>query len=1055
MARNKEQWKAEKRAQHTQTQSKGFFQMKRPLSHTPGVRSTAPPASSALFQLGRPTNRAPVVAGVRPAVLKPDPIQTPSQSGSSSGQAIDLTLDDDDEEEDEPMGAQQSVTTAATAATVSSAASDAVKLSMLDGNKNEDTAATRPLQQTSDMVVPIVEDNESDVDEDWPVVPSITSSPMPIPLASSVHDLATLSTSQSVSLPTTTPVSEQDSHSQTQKDVGAALDAIRKAIPFSQEGQEGNDPERNTQVEATRQQTSMPPLYGDGDDGGMDVDEDLPSQAREAGEDTTECPSTSDRIVEVENLEDGEIFEEGAAPRPTMQVQQTMMRGNRPGLFDAYSVDAMGIRSHQRIKKQKKRGKKKSKRKLEAMQMMHAPPGEIIPDFERTTRQRPFGDAPPPGQYTLAMMRNGSGPRDNAMNVRPVFRDPPPAPFQPGRPVVGGMYPPMRPPPQQLQNPPMPPPPPFEDSQILRVNRQGSMEMLGGEAERPLHAIFAEPPMQRGFKYRPVSISALRPIPSGASHSLQRSVSDQSPLPPIPHQSRAAISSPIPNKERDGSEDVDLDSLRAAALRSKVTRSLKTSTSTSVTPAVTEVDSSFSSSSSSSPPKPAHNEEKRSVSEPASPKSENELRLEILRSMTRNRKRAVSKAHDAAQVPTPPVGESNAVENPEQSSGCANAAGEDGDNVANEKPSAPQTDSTAAEKSSKATLPKASDVSDIELMVIDRSSTETDKSTSTSEQNGTGDQAKTPSARVLESAKPSGEPAVTTPEFRPLTACSQSLVIRLSPEDFSPREGGDNIRTKSTASSSLQDAIKEMRRKIAEREKEQSNRLLENAAATVSKHPSGTSSSPASLSCTPHQLSPKKVSTVVALVSGASEKSPEVRSSAIDIAKKPPPGAVAEEAQRATASIDAQASVSEDKENPLKLPTEIGTGANSPETPVVEIQERGDTSAGVSTIEVTDDVRAENSCNAPIIEEPNSTDALIPGKGELDFDAIRADFKSCCQLRRRWRECKDATLQRPELEELLFTSAVQSSPGGLNTSIGVAEALELLYAVGEGGDVCS
>ncbi|KAG6974052.1 hypothetical protein JG687_00000562 [Phytophthora cactorum] len=391
MARNKEQWKAEKRAQHTQTQSKGFFQMKRPLSHPPGVRPTAPPASSALFQLGRPTNGAPVVAGVRPAVLKPDPIQTPSQSGSSSGQAIDLTLDDDDEEEDEPMGAQQSVTTAAataTAATVSSAASDAVKLSMLDGNKKEDTAATQPLQQTSDMVVPIVEDNESDVDEDWP----------------------------SVSLPTTTPVSEQDSHSQTQKDVGAALDAIRKAIPFSQEGQERNDLERNTQVEATRQQTSTPPLYGDGDDGGMDVDEDLPSQARGAGEDTTECPSTSDRIVEVENLEDGEIFEGGAAPRPTMQVQQTMMRGSRPGLFDAYSVDAMGIRSHQRIKKQKKRGKKKSKRKLEAMQMMHAPPGEIIPDFERTTRQRPFGDAPPPGQYTLAMMRNGSGPRDNAMN---------------------------------------------------------------------------------------------------------------------------------------------------------------------------------------------------------------------------------------------------------------------------------------------------------------------------------------------------------------------------------------------------------------------------------------------------------------------------------------------------------------------------------------------------------------------------------------------------------------------------------------------------------------
>ncbi|EEY60553.1 uncharacterized protein PITG_13272 [Phytophthora infestans T30-4] len=146
------------------------------------------------------------------------------------------------------------------------------------------------------------------------------------------------------------------------------------------------------------------------------------------------------------SLEDGEIFEEGAAPKPTMQAQQAMMRENRPGQLDAYPMDAMGIRPHQRVKKQKKRGKKKSKRKLEAMQMMHTPPGEIIPDFERATRRRPFAEGPPPGQYTLAMMRND--PRSNVMNIRPVFQDPPPAPFQPGH------------------------------SQILRVNRQGGMEML-------------------------------------------------------------------------------------------------------------------------------------------------------------------------------------------------------------------------------------------------------------------------------------------------------------------------------------------------------------------------------------------------------------------------------------------------------------------------------------------------------------------------------------------------------------------------------------------------
>ncbi|ETK76971.1 hypothetical protein, variant 1 [Phytophthora nicotianae] len=1065
MARNKEQWKAQQRAQHNQTQSKGFVQMKRPLPHPPGVRPMAPPASSALFLLGRPANGAPVVAAVQPEVFKPDPIQTPSQNGSSSGEAIDLTLDGDDEEEDEPMGAQQSVTAAATAATVSSAAAGTAKSSTLNGNEKENASVTQSLQATSDMMVPEVEENESDVDEDWPVMPSITSSPLPVSLASSVHDLATSLTSQSVPLPTTTPVSEQASRGETQNDVGAALDAIRQTTPFFQDKQEESDLERSTQMVATRQQTSTPPLYGDGDDR-MDVDEDLPNQTQEAEEDTTDSPSTTDRMVEAENLEDGEIFEEGAAPKPSMQVQQSMIRGNRPEQFNAYPMDSMGIRPHQRVKKQKKRGKKKSKRKLEAMQMMHTSPGEMAPDFERMNRQRPFADALPPEQYTLAMMRNDS--RSNSMNIRPVFRDPPSASFQPGRPVVGGLYPPMRPPPQQLQNPRMPPPPPplYEDSQILRVNRQGGMEMLAGEAGRLSHAMFSEPPVQGGFKYRSVSITPPRPMTGGTSPSLQRSVSDQSHLPPIPHQSHAATPSPVRNKERNDSADLDLDTLRAAALRSKVNRSLKSSSSTPTPTEVSVVDSSSSSLSSSSPARPTHDEGKRSVSEPASPNSESELRLEILRSMTRNRKRAVTKAPDAAQVLTPSFGESNAIDSPEQST-CAKAVGENVDNLANEKSSVAQTEPTVVAKSLKSTQLKTNDVADAERMVIDESSSETDKSPATSKLNGGGNKAETSSSRASELAKPSAGLTVKTPEFRPLTACSQSLVITLNPDDFSPRNGEDDTRTKSTASSSLQDAIKEMRQKIAEREKEQTTRLLENAAARIFKHPSGSSSSPASLSSTPHRLSPKKkVSSVVTLLPGASGNAPEVKSSAIGIAKKPPFGPVAEESKIATVSKSAQAISGEGKEKPSQqrpspeiLPsTEAATANKAPEKPVSKSQERGDSSAVSINVDMyilspvlqpqvpassdgqdrdrasqpcdvstksDGDVRAENFSNAL---RRASTDASMPDEAELDFDAIRAEFEQC-EMNIEEADAQIARLS-DEMAQLQKLLPVESTMGG-------------------------
>eukprot|EP00644_Phytophthora_capsici_P008563 jgi/Phyca11/16474/fgenesh1_pg.PHYCAscaffold_20_\ len=175
MARSKEQWKAQQRALHPQATTKNFFQMKRPAS---GSRPTAPPVNAALFQLGRPAAGAPTVSAA------PDP----SGSGDSSAQAIDLTLDDE-EEEDEPMGAQQ---TGNAATGTSSTASDAVKLSLLDGTYNEPKA------------VPFAEDVESDVDEDWPEVPQSES------------------------------VDDQLSGVQTKEVVLAALNAITKSVTGGQ-----------------------------------------------------------------------------------------------------------------------------------------------------------------------------------------------------------------------------------------------------------------------------------------------------------------------------------------------------------------------------------------------------------------------------------------------------------------------------------------------------------------------------------------------------------------------------------------------------------------------------------------------------------------------------------------------------------------------------------------------------------------------------------------------------------------------------------------------------
>ncbi|KAE9046699.1 hypothetical protein PR003_g3932 [Phytophthora rubi] len=1028
MARSKEQWKAQKRAQHTQTKSNSFFQMKTP--HPPGGRPQAPPATSAIFQLGRPTSAA-AAAAVRPVVLKPDPIQTSSRSVNTSGRAvacIDLTLDDDDEEEEEPMGTQghslqpaapisaasrantalpaitvtaPPATATTVTATPSSAALDIVRVSMLDGHGTDPTAVTGSLQQmelASEMMVPLVEDVESDVDEGWPLVPP--------------------------------PENEQYSASKTEEDVTAALDVIRKTIPFAQDevGRIGKEESVPTKVVG---QTPTSPLNGEDDDEmEADVDEELPSQAPKDGDDSSGSPTTADRIVRVENLEDGEIFEEGAAPKQAIDLQRAIMLQMQA---DAHPVDSMEIRPHLRNKKQKKRGKKKTKRKLEATQMMDAPPGEMPSDFERVTRQRLFREAPPPGPFTYAMMRNG--PRGEPMNVRPVFQDPPPASFHPGGLYIGAPHLPIRPPLPQSSAPSMPPPPLYDDSRILRVNRQGSMEMLDNASQM---SMFSDPPRHGGFMYRSVSISPPKPVPSEPSHLLQRSVSDTSRLPPLPAPGRDSPSNPPANEERDGPDDFDLDSLRAAALRSKTKRPAK-----NPTPTIQKaIESQSTSSSSPSSPLP---EQKQS--EPTSPEI-NKLRLEILRSMQRNRKRTANKATSKTLGSTPPTAEMTANEQPEQSTCETGMDGKAVETVGVNKPSAAETGISTANKLASATLEKASGITQPECVTNDGSSCETDKSTIISELNESSNKGR---ASPAEYTKALTDVPVTTPEFRPLTACSQSLVIRLNPEDFSPRKGGNDERTeKAPAPSSLHDAIKEMRRQIAEREKAQTNRLLESTAAKLSRSSSAQGSSSSLVSSSPFSLdtpSPEdKTSVAVCRQSGATAALPVIESPAAKTSKESLTATAPErsainglEIQRSTNGDAEQANVSETKENVNKqrllpethLPAEtvaekeLSAGPEEPRDPALEPEKRNNTSADISTLTISDGARGTTSCEKSTTKKPACATPATPGSNdELDFGAIRAEYEQCVA------ECDEADAQIARLSNEMALLEKQLQPVG-------------------------
>lgn len=573
---------------------------------------------------------------------------------------------------------------------------------------------------------------------------------------------------------------------------------------------------------------AYPPLKltgdGDGDDHESEEDEELPRRASDAAgrnDSTAAATPTADTTTtsaesaqrgedaDDEVLEDGEIFEEGAVIASPTRVKQ------------AIALERMASRAAEtaapRQKKQKKRGKKKSKRKVEAMLMMAG--GDASPGFERNTRHQPFlASPPPPPLHPPSAALHPVAPLDGAA-----------APLEPRRPEVGNMrmmfgsapHPPLplHPPPPGVHgapfgmhgprhghapihgDAPFVPFPPFADDQILRVNRHGSVEMFnsveyprGGNGPPPPRHPPANPAaplhMLGGFKYRviPKAVRALQASDSTSGSSTSSSSSSNS------------------NQSPDGKEsagDFDLDNLRAAALRtkrpSKVLEGEEKVDAASSDPAVEK-----SSTTVTTPMEGA--DEPLEATTP----SIDDLRAEILRSMMVNKKKtAVRSTGNAAHVKqsnlekeVPSNSSSGSVEQQRSEGAEARLVSTDSTIPPLSAPSAPSVPPAPPAPSSPP-IPAPQAITSGSIRVASSSPP--------------------PVSAPIRVTEFSSLPVpASPPRFRPLTASTQSIVICLSPEDYSKStKNGDTGQggTSNSSNSTIQSAIEEMRKKIAEKEK--------------------------------------------------------------------------------------------------------------------------------------------------------------------------------------------------------------------------------------------
>lgn len=475
------------------------------------------------------------------------------------------------------------------------------------------------------------------------------------------------------------------------------------------------------------------------------------------------------------HLEDGEIFEEGAVSASPEKVKETIAQELQAARDAAAGGDAS------RPKKHKKRGKKKAKRKLDAMMIQQAGP-----EFDRAVRHQPF------------MLRNPHDPRmvflgPGAMFGDPAAHPPPPPPLPNNN---GDGLPFTR--------------PMFAHDQIMRVNRHGSVKMFNSQMDFQSGDVPTTTLGPGGFNYvmvpRPPpridpKQAILGPPPSGI------------PKPP------SSVSAESVNSQDEGEPMMNLDDLRAAALRTKKTEKTPGQTAAEST-MVSNPDaaSSISVSQANSPPQ---QEEEPNI---------DELRAAILKSMK-------SRPRKSSAVATKTVVDKVS----ERDSASPNR---DTTTQANDVPDTMIVKSAEAARTTE--LPQVSLPSSDSLVSSTSGSGSGSVSESASSEAGSS-KAGSPAAGATPA--PTVSIGTMTPEFRPLTAASQSIVIRLCPEDYvttTPTTVPPPRRpVAKTHGSNIEAAIEEMKRKIAEREKQlQSNN---NRTAPASKPRSSAAVSPGKL----------------------------------------------------------------------------------------------------------------------------------------------------------------------------------------------------------------
>lgn len=722
-----------------------------------------------------------------------------------SANCIDLTIDDDSEDDDEPLVSlscpQAHRSPQRSNTTTSSAAVESSVLSMESAHGNDN----------SNGQIFEGEPVESDVDEEWPqpapVVQPVVRAPM--------CQLSSLSFSE-----------DEDQESEEDEELPRRMNGspMKRATRTSL-GDEG----RVTGSEQAARERSPSQDRAEGqrvvsviniDDAEDGITSASPANSDASQEDDHNADVTSEPAakkldaIDDEYLEDGEIFEEGAVPASPTKVKQAIA-------LERLASRAMGNspQQQQRQKKQKKRGKKKSKRKLDAMLMMGGGGAAMATgfevEFERNTRHHSF--LPPTAtldqhmaEVDSMMMMYGGGPASHAAgNAASYGAHGPPMPPPPAHPHMHAN-------PRMPSGPPPPPPsssgafPAFADDQILRVNRHGNVEMFNSNGEFSRNGpkpppLPPQPPVALGgFNYRNIQPQPPRfAVPAaaesngsskGGSSSSSSSSSSQSPEKLLAEG--AAKASP--------SADFDLDSLRAAALRTKRLSKV-------VADGEVSVDVADNGAKKGSPPLPVV--PPLPASEPVGRKSDvpepsiDDLRAEILRSMMMKKKAARPATVNASSTVKPqPVKIESAPTK------VSSPVSVDQQQQQEQQPVIQTESNLLASEEKKETQPRPSVYEPL-----------TAPANLNAPRPSPSPSPPLPPTHVDYSSLSVSTAAVVPLKCRPLTASSQSIVIRLSREDYvkssKSGESGSGGACGNTGSSTIQSAIDEMRKKIAEKEK--------------------------------------------------------------------------------------------------------------------------------------------------------------------------------------------------------------------------------------------